>query len=507
MIARGRLAGEDLHARHPCARRLGAHRVVQRDGLEQVEKLPFVLVDALDVHVEQRVGIEAEAQALGDKPGEGDLVHAAHGGEPLAERRVVGERHERRELRRIVLDFWADRVDDELGESGIRLVEPAAEGDSVRFIDDAVGIDRIEVAEHRLPHEVGVQRRHAVDATGAQEREMAHSHAAAVVLLDHGDRRQERVVIVADVALRVEVQRVDEIDDLHVSRQQVLDQRHGPGLERFRQQRVVRVVEDGRRGVPGELPRHPVHVDQQAHQLGHGDGRVRVVQLDRHVVGKRNELAVLLLVPPEKILQRRRGEEELLAQPQLVARGGIVAGIEHARDRFEAHAVGERAHVVAAVEVVEAQRIGRARGPQSQRVDVPAVPTGDRRIEADRIDGLRRLPAVSGRAVLAFGALDGAAEADRVRDFGPLELPWIAGREPVLGQFELPAIPQRLPEDAVVVADAVAMRGNAERGHAFHEAGGEVDRGPRCPGPRPVRARAGDRDRLRGRAAPRVPSR
>ena len=60
------------------------------------------------------------------------------------------------------------------------------------------------------------------------------------------------------------------------------------------------------------------------------------------------------LVPAQEILQRRRGEEELLPQPQLVAGGRVVARIEHARDRFEAHAVGERADVVAAVEVVEA---------------------------------------------------------------------------------------------------------------------------------------------------------
>ncbi len=118
MVARRRLAGEDLHPRHPRARRLRAHRVVQRDRLENVEELPLVLVDALDVDVEQRVGIEAEAQALGDDSREGDLVHAAHGGEPLAERRIVGERHERLEPRRVVLDLGADRLDDELGEPG-----------------------------------------------------------------------------------------------------------------------------------------------------------------------------------------------------------------------------------------------------------------------------------------------------------------------------------------------------------------------------------------------------
>jgi hypothetical protein len=142
---------------------------------------------------------------------------------------------------------------------------------------------------------------------------------------------------------------------------------------------------------------------------------------------------VLRLVPAQEILQRRRGEEELLPQPQLVAGGRVVARVEHARDRFEAHAVGERADVVAPVEVVEPQRIGRARGPQAQRVDVPATPSGDRCVEGDRVDALRGIPAVARRAVVGLDALDGAAEADRVGNLRPLEFPRIAGRQPVSG--------------------------------------------------------------------------
>jgi hypothetical protein len=45
---------------------------------------------------------------------------------------------------------------------------------------------------------------------------------------------------------------------------------------------------------------------------------MRVVQLDRHVVGERHELAVLLLVPAQEVLQRSGSEEEFLPQPKLV---------------------------------------------------------------------------------------------------------------------------------------------------------------------------------------------
>ena len=46
--------------------------------------------------------------------------------------------------------------------------------------------------------------------------------------------------------------------------------------------------------------------------------------------------------------------------------------------------------------------------------------------------------------------------------------------EPVLGRFLLPTAPNELPEEPVVVTDAIAVRGDAERRHAVHETGGET---------------------------------
>ena len=214
-------------------------------------------------------------------------------------------------------------------------------------------------------------------------------------------------------------------------------------------------------------------VDEQPHELGNGDGRMRVVQLDRDMVGQRRKLAVLRLVPPQQILQRCRREEELLAQPELVARGRLVAWIEHARDRLETHPVRERADVIAAVELLERDRIHRPRGPQAQRVDVMAAPARDRRVVRDGIDRLRRAPDIAGTAFSRRHDVDRAAESDRVCDLGPLEFPRIAGRQPVLGQLDLPAVAEHLPEDAVVIANAIAVRGNGKRRHAFHEARSE----------------------------------
>ena len=70
--------------------------------------------------------------------------------------------------------------------------------------------------------------------------------------------------------------------------------------------------------------------------------------------------------------------------------------------------------------------------------------------------------------------LDRAAEADLVADLGTMELPRVAECEPVFGIFLLPAVLHDLAEQAVLVADAVAVGGYVERRHALHEAGGEA---------------------------------
>src|SRR5207244_10671273 len=73
-ITRRRLAGKDLHPRHPVALRLVLYRLVQRDRFKDVEQLPLVFVDALDLHVEQRRRVDLGAETLADQPRQRQLV-------------------------------------------------------------------------------------------------------------------------------------------------------------------------------------------------------------------------------------------------------------------------------------------------------------------------------------------------------------------------------------------------------------------------------------------------
>ena len=70
---------------------------------------------------------------------------------------------------------------------------------------------------------------------------------------------------------------IDLLNDLQMPRQHSLEHLHRPSLERFRQQRVVRVRARLHRDRPRVLPRQRLIVHQRAHQLRNGERRMRVI--------------------------------------------------------------------------------------------------------------------------------------------------------------------------------------------------------------------------------------
>jgi hypothetical protein len=164
-----------------------------------------------------------------------------------------------------------------------------------------------------------------------------------------------------------------------------------------------------------------------------------------------------------------RSCSEALTQPQLAARRALVIRVEELADRFGAGLFRAGAEIVAGIEHVELERVGRPRRPQPQRIDVLAAPAHDRGVVGDGLHGFRRIP---DRAVAAFlfDVFDAAAEMHVVDHLRPLEFPGVAEAQPFVGIFVLPALRDDLAEQAEIVADAIADGGNGQRRHALHEA-------------------------------------
>ena len=137
-VAGRRLAGEEHRARHGVGVGVGLQPVVARDDVQQVEQLPLVLVDALDLHVEQRVHVEVDADAALHFGVEAPLVLELDRAELAAEPGVVGQAAHAVELLEVVFPRVAQVPRDQRRQPGVRLLEPAPHGDAVGDVGEAV---------------------------------------------------------------------------------------------------------------------------------------------------------------------------------------------------------------------------------------------------------------------------------------------------------------------------------------------------------------------------------
>ena len=212
-------------------------------------------------------------------------------------------------------------------------------------------------------------------------------------------------------------------------------------------------------------------------------------------------------MPAHQVLQRGGNKEIFLPQPQFLPRRGGVGRIQHLGDRLGPDLRRQRPGVVAVVERIQPQRIRRLGGPQAQRVDPAAAPADGGRVVGDRLDRLGRVPDMPHRRLRHRHRLDRAAEADRIAHLRPVEFPRIAQRQPVLGIFVLPAVLHHLAEQPVLIADAVAVGGDVQRRHAFHEARGQPTEAAIAERRVGLERRAACRDRRSGRPGPPASSR
>ena len=193
---------------------------------------------------------------------------------------------------------------------------------------------------------------------------------------------------------------------------------------------------------------------------------MRVVELNRDLLGQRGPIIAGGAEAADKIGQRAGDEKVFLKESQTFAFRRVIVRIQHARDRFGGKRFGQRADKIAAAELREVKIIRRLDGPQAQRVDGfaavadhrPVIRNADQRRRA-AVDDAQRAVANLERHVELH--LDGFV---RSRHF-----PRIRPGEPVVGLFGLPAVADALPENAIVVAQAIAHAGNTECRHRIEK--------------------------------------
>ncbi len=200
-----------------------------------------------------------------------------------------------------------------------------------------------------------------------QHRQARHAHAAVTAFVDQRQAAHQVFIARKARADLFEPAAVDLVDDLHVPRQQRFEQRNRPGLERLGHQRVVGVADGLLRDLPGFVPDQALLVDQQAHQLGGHQRRVRVVQVHRVLAAEVVQRAAFAQMARQHVLQRRADEQELLLQAHLAAGVRAVVGVQHPVQHVGREALAARGQVLAAAEGGKVDRLLALRMPLAQR--------------------------------------------------------------------------------------------------------------------------------------------
>ena len=231
------------------------------------------------MHVEERLGRDGDARALGDERAETALVCELHVAPLLLKLRVVRERLECAQPVRVLQPAVADARGDELREAGIAHGDEPARRDAVGHVAKFSRPQLGEIAQHGLLQQLGVELRDAVDRVAADAREVRHAHVAWSAFVDEREPRESRVVAGKSGAHFVEEATIDLEDDLEMPRKQRAEEIDRPLLQRLGEQRVIRVGERRASHRPRFVPAERVFVHEQAHQLRDGDRGVRVVEL------------------------------------------------------------------------------------------------------------------------------------------------------------------------------------------------------------------------------------
>ena len=116
--------------------------------------------------------------------------------------------------------------------------------------------------------------------------------------------------------------------------------------------------------------------------------------------------------------------------------------------------------------------MGRGRRPQPQRIDALRAVPYDRAVICHpraELEGLCASEFYGGAA-----QLDGRVQRHRIDFVGPRNLPWIVLEKPIVRLLDLRAVANRLSENSVFIAKAVADGGILKRRQRVDEAGREA---------------------------------
>ena len=389
-------------------------------------------MDTLDLDVDDGVGGDRHALFERHKLAHDGLGFGLGGSQALKNVLIVGEVGELAQVAGAA-PIGADHIVEQTGERGVGAMDPTAEGDTVGLIGELLGVDLVERMKLGILQDLGVECGDAVD--GEAKVDVHVGHVDGVVLVDDGDTR----VVVLGLGDLIEFD-----DNVGDGGGDLLQAGERPLLECLGKNRVVSVGDHGAYDGNGLVKLDVVLGGEQADELGDDHGGVRVVNLDHGVVGQIVQIAAALDGLIDQELGGVAHHEVFLVDAKQAALLVGIVGVE------------EQGEVLGDLGLVE---VDGAAGDQAV-VDTCQVEQAQAVLGGLAVTGHIDVDELGGNGKVAELNSVGAVVIDQD----------ILLAEPFVGDGLLLIVDKALTEQAVMVVEAHAVAGKAQRGDGIQEA-------------------------------------
>ncbi len=197
-----------------------------------------------------------------------------------------------------------DSLTDELRETWVAAVEPAARSHSICLVLDLAWLELVELREDRSTKQIRVKGCDTVDGVRADDGQVSHADLSGVTLSLFNERHAREFLTITRVLGRDGLKEVviDLVDELHVSREQLGDQTDGPFLKGLWEHSVVGVCECVVDDVPGIAIGELLLINQNSQELDRRDSRMGIVELHLVLFSElRPVISVVLLVAADDV--------------------------------------------------------------------------------------------------------------------------------------------------------------------------------------------------------------
>ena len=207
--------------------------------------------------------------------------------------------------------FIAYRFGNRARQRLVRDQQPPAWRDAVGLVVETVRKHLGQISHCRRAEQLRVKSGYTIGAVRADDCEIRHADVLAGAFFDHARACNPAFVTGESCSNAIEQAAVDLVNDFELTREHMFKPFHRPFLQCFGQQRVVRISEGPHCDIPRLVPSQVCFIQQNSHQLGDRQRRVRIVELDGNFLLEDPPVGVAAPEAPDEI-GKRAGNEKIL---------------------------------------------------------------------------------------------------------------------------------------------------------------------------------------------------